>query len=482
VISEAVVRELTEIVGPEQVHHGPAELLTYSYDGTFQQHVPDLALTPGSEDEVVGIMRVAARERLPVIPRGAGTSLTGGTIPLAGGLVLSLTRLNRILEIDPVNSAAVVQPGVVTADLQAEVEEMGLFYPPDPASLRQSTLGGNVACNAGGPRCLKYGVTKDYVLGLHAVLADGRLLRCGGKLIKNVTGYQFAQLFVGSEGTLGVITEITLRLIPLPRARATAVALFDSLDDASRAVTAVMAAGVLPVALEMIDNTSLNLVEDFLQMGLPRQAEAMLLFEQDGADQSAVSADLQRTGEVCRAEGAREVQLATNPAEREALWKARRSVSPALGRARPNKLGEDIVVPRSAIPAMVRQIGEISRRYELPIPVFGHAGDGNLHPNILFDRRRAGELERVEAAAADIFRAALDLGGTLSGEHGIGTLKREFLQDDLGETAVWAMGQIKQALDPEGLLNPGKVFPQRGGEEHSGFLTALPSLEGLTPG
>jgi glycolate oxidase len=479
-ISEAIKRELADIVGPDQIHGRPAELLAYSYDGTFQQHVPDLAITPGTEDEVARIMRVAARERVQVIPRGAGTSLTGGIIPLYGGLVLSLVRLNRILEIDRVNSVAIVQPGVVTGHLQAAVEEVGLFYPPDPASLQQSTLGGNVACNAGGPRCLKYGVTKDYVLGLHAVLADGRILRCGGKLIKNVTGYQLAQLFVGSEGTLGVITEITLRLIPRPSVRASAAAIFDSLDQASRAVTAVMAAGVLPVALEMMDKTSLNLVEDFLQMGLPREAEAMLLFEQDSSDQAVVMADLGRIAEVCRAEGAREVQVANTPAEREALWKARRSASPALGRARPNKLGEDIVVPRSAIPAMVRRIGEIGKEHDLPIPVFGHAGDGNLHPNILFDRRRPGEMERVEAAARDIFRAAIDLGGTLSGEHGIGTLKREFLEEDLGETAVWAMRQIKQALDPDGILNTGKVFPESDAEDHSGFLTALPSMEGLS--
>jgi glycolate oxidase len=270
--------------------------------------------------------------------------------------------------------------------------------------------------------------------------------------------------------------------MPKPVVRATASALFDSLDDASRAVTAVMAAGVLPAALEMIDHTSLNLVEDFLQIGLPRQAEAMLLLEADGPDEATVQSEIERIAAVCRAEGAGEVSLATSAAEREALWRARRSVSPALGRARPNKLGEDIVVPRSEIPAMVRRIGEISQQHGLPIPVFGHAGDGNLHPNILFDKSRPGELERVEAAAADIFRAALALGGTLSGEHGIGTLKREFLQDDLGEVAVWAMEQLKRAFDPHGILNHGKVFPQQDDPARSGFLTALPTLEGLTPG
>jgi glycolate oxidase len=481
-LTEALRRELSAIVGPTQVHAGPAEKLAYSYDGTFQQHLPDVAVTPGNEAEVAEVVRLAARERLPIVPRGAGTSLTGGTIPLTGGLVLSLARLNQIVEIDPVNSLAVVQPGVITGQLQSAVEAIGLFYPPDPASLQQSTIGGNVACNAGGPRCLKYGVTKDYVLGLRAVLADGRLLRCGGKLIKNVTGYQLAQLLVGSEGTLGVITEVTLRLIPRPNVRFTAAALFDRLDDASRAVTAVMMAGVMPVALEMIDQTCLNLVEDFLQIGLPRTAEAMLLLEADGSDQAAVQTDLERIAAVCRTAGAREVQIATTAAERDALWKARRSVSPALGRARPSKLGEDIVVPRSAIPAMVRRVGEIGRQFDLPIPVFGHIGDGNLHPNILFDRRLPGELERVESAATEIFRAAIEFGGTLSGEHGIGTLKREFLEDDLGAVAVDLMAGIKRLLDPHDLLNPGKVFPLQPGSDHSGFLTALPSLEGITPG
>jgi glycolate oxidase len=482
VLTDAVLAELRAICGAEHVHVGPAELVTYSYDGTFQQHVPEVAVTAGSDAEVQRIMELASRERIPVVPRGAGTSLTGGTIPLERGLVLSLARMNRIREIDPINSVAVVEPGVVTACLQTAVEAAGLFYPPDPASLQQSTLGGNVACNAGGPRCLKYGVTGDYVLGMRVVLADGRLLSLGGKMIKNVTGYQLAQLFVGSEGTLGTITELTLRLIPRPRAVATASALFDRLDDASRAITAVMAAGVLPVALELIDRTSLNLVEDYLQIGLPREAEALLLLEADGNEPAVVADELERIAAVCRESGAGEVRVATSAAEREQLWRARRAVSPALGRARPNKLGEDVVVPRSVIPEMVRRVGEIGAEHDLPIPVFGHAGDGNLHPNILFDRRRPGELERVESAAAAIFRAALELGGTLSGEHGIGTLKREFLEEDLGPVAVDLMRQIKQTFDPLGILNPGKMFPSRTGQAQSGFLTALPSLEGITPG
>jgi len=483
-LSQALRDELAAIVGRANVHDGPAQLIAYSYDGTFQQHLPDVAVSPTTTDQVAAILRLAYREGLPVVPRGGASSLAGGTIPETGGIVLNLARMNRILEIDRANSCAVVEAGVVTARPQAAAEAEGLFYPPDPSSLNQSTLGGNVACNAGGPRCLKYGVTKDYVLGMTVVLADGRILRLGGKLIKNVTGYQLAQLFVGSEGTLGVITEPILRLIPLPRHRATAVAVFRSLDDAGVAVTAVMQAGVLPVALELMDNLCINLVEDYLHAGLPREAEALLLLEQDGNDPAAVRGEVEVMAGICRAHGAVEVRLAQDEQQRAELWAVRRAVSPALGRAARNKLGEDIAVPRSQIPAMVRRIQEIGRQFGLTIPVFGHAGDGNVHPNILFDRTRPGELERVEQAAAAIFRAALELGGTLSGEHGIGTLKREFLLEALGPEVVAVMRAIKQALDPKGILNPGKVFPLRAGETgraQPGFLLALPALAGLGP-
>ena len=482
-LKPGVLRELESIVGAAQVHAGPAELIAYSYDGTFQQARPDVAVTPGSTQEVAAIMALAERENIAVVPRGAGTSLSGGTIPVGGGIVLSLARMNQILEIDTVNTLARVQAGVVTATLQAAVEKIGLFYPPDPASLQQSTLGGNVACNAGGPRCLKYGVTKDYVLGMTVVLVDGRVLRLGGKLLKNVTGYQLTQLFIGSEGSLGAITELILRLLPLPRRRCTAAAYFPSLDQAAQAVTSIMAAGILPATLEMMDQTTINVVEDYLQIGLPREAEAMLILEQDGNEAGAVLKEVERMGAVCRDCGAVDVRVAADAAAREQIWQARRAVSGALGRVRPNKLGEDIVVPRSEIPAMVRRIGAVAAETGLPIAVFGHAGDGNLHPNILFDRRQPGEWERVERAAGAIFRAALELGGTLSGEHGIGTLKREFLEDDLGVDAVQIMRGIKQLLDPKGLLNPHKIFPEAGGDpSRTGFLSTLPALEGLTPG
>ncbi len=478
--SAAVIDELRSIVGDDGVHAGPAERLAFSYDGTFQQHIPDVAVSPRTTEEVSRIMQVASREAIPVVSRGAGTSLTGGTIPMAAGIVLNLARMNRIIEIDTVNTVAVVEAGCVTATLQAAVESTGLFYPPDPASVNQSSIGGNAACNAGGPRCLKYGVTKDYIVGMTVVLVDGRIMKLGGKLMKNVTGYQLMQLFIGSEGTLGVITEVIVRLIPLPSARSTGAAVFQQLDDASRAVTAILAAGILPVTLEMLDHISINAVEDYVAMGLPREAEALLIIETDGSDQSVTLEEMKRIADICREQGAIRMDLAQTAAERDDLWRARRAISGALGRLRPNKLGEDIVVPRSEIPEMVRRVGDISKEIGLPIAVFGHAGDGNLHPNILFDRRIDGDIERVEEAAAHIFRAALELGGTLSGEHGIGTLKREFLEEDLGPIAVEISLRLKNALDPQGILNPHKVFPEQG--PVSGFLTALPSLEGITPG
>jgi len=476
-LNDRILRELRAIVGDDYVRAGPAQLIAYSYDATFQQAPPDAVVLPRTTEQVAAVLRLANRDGIPLIPRGAGTSLAGGTIPLTGGIVLSLTRMNDIKEIDVGNTCAVVEPGVVTATFQAAVEKVGLFYPPDPASLNQSTLGGNVACNAGGPRCLKYGVTRDYVLGLTVALADGRVLRLGGKTIKNVSGYQLIQLFTASEGTLGVITQITLRLVPLPRHRSTAVAIFPKLDDAGDAVTAVLGSGVLPVTLELMDKLAINCVEDYLHMGLPRDAEALLLIEQGGNSQMAVQQEIETVAAACKETGASDVRVATSPEEREALWRARRAVSAAIGRRAPNKIGEDVVVPRSQVPEMVRRVRRIGEEHGFETPIFGHAGDGNLHPNFLFDRRKPGEMERLERAAAAVFRAALDLGGTLSGEHGIGTLKREFMEDALGADTLGVMRAIKQALDPKGILNPGKKFPTGTTGDHSGFLTALPTLD-----
>jgi len=453
-----ILYELTEIVGPEHVRTSPEDLVCYSFDGTFAEHLPDGVVSPGSTEQVAAILALAHRNQVPIIPRGMASGLAAGAVPFGGGLVLNLTRMNALVEIDHENMTATAQAGMITANLAAAVEAEGLFYPPDPASIRQSTLGGNVACNAGGPRCLKYGVTGDYVMALEAVLADGRVLRTGNKCIKNVTGYDLVHLLVGSEGTLAVVTEITVKLLPKPQAKRTALAIFEDIAKASAVVNDILLAGILPSTLEIVDETAIHCVEEYMNLGLDCTADAMLLVETDG-DAASVEHEIERVAEICRQAGAKEVQVARNSAESDELWRARRSISPSLGRVRPNKLGEDIVVPRSAIPSMVARIKRISSKYDLPIVIFGHAGDGNLHPNILFDKRDAEESERVEAAVGDLFEAAVELGGTLSGEHGVGTLKRPYLEMALGPLAVEVMGGIKHALDPRGILNPGKVLP-----------------------
>jgi len=457
-IEHRVVQELKEIAGDENVLVSPEELLCYSYDSTVLQHLPEIVVLPRTTEEVRATVKVAAREKLPIVPRGAGTNLAGGTIPIQGGIVLSLTRMIDILEIDTVNMVAVVQPGVVTGDLQAEVAKEGLYYPPDPASLRATTIGGNVGMNAGGPHALKYGVTSDYVMGLEVVLPSGEVMRTGGKAIKNVTGYNLTQLYVGSEGTLGVITEITLRLIPQPESSGSVLAAFADLDDAATLVNRILHAGVTPAVIEIMDQMTIQTVDDYLQTGLPRDAAALLLIQVDGV-QAAVDQELDTVANLCRDNKATMVEVATTPEEEEVVWKARRSISPSLTRVRPNKLGEDISVPREAIPEVVRRVQEISCQRNLPIVIFGHISDGNLHPNILFDQGDPEEMERVEAASGDIFEVATSVQGTLSGEHGIGLLKQKYLGLDLTEQAMDVMRTIKTALDPDNIMNPGKIFP-----------------------
>jgi glycolate oxidase len=458
-IEARLVEELEEIVGEENVLTSPEELLCYSYDSTVLQHLPETVVLPRTTEEVAATVALASRERIPIVPRGAGTNLAGGTIPIRGGIVLCLTRMIDILEIDDVNMVAVVQPGVVTGKLQAEVARRGLYYPPDPASLKATTIGGNVGMNAGGPHALKYGVTSDYVMGLEVVLPSGEVIRTGGKAIKNVTGYNLTQLFTGAEGTLGVITEITLRLIPQPETSGSVLAAFADLDDAATLVNRILHAGVTPAVIEIMDQMTVQTVDDYLQSGLPREAAALLLIQVDGV-QAAVDQELGIVSQLCRDHKATMVEVAKTPEEEEKLWKARQSISPSLTRVRPNKLGEDISVPREAIPEVVRRIQEISCQRNLPIVIFGHISDGNLHPNILFDQTDPEEMERVEAASGDIFEVATSVKGTLSGEHGIGLLKQKYLSLDLPEGTVEVMRTIKKALDPHNIMNPGKIFPE----------------------
>ncbi len=454
------INQLIKVVGEKYVLHTPEDLAVYSYDGTFAEGAPEVVVLPANTEEVSQVVRLASGARVPIVPRGMGSGMAAGSIPMVeGGMVISLTRMNRILEIDTENTTVLTEAGIITANLQAAVEKIGLFYPPDPSSIRHSTIGGNIACNAGGPRCLKYGVTGDYVLGLTTVLADGRILKTGGKPIKDVTGYDLNGLFTGSEGTLGLVTEALLRLVTRPDFAKTALAEFASLEDASRTVNAILSAGILPASLELMDQTALVCIEEAMHLGLNTEIEASLIIETDGADEQAVRSEIESCFNICKENGARSVKLAQNETERANLWKARRSISPSLARKAPNKLGEDITVPRNAIPEVVQRLRAISAKYGLPVVIFGHAGDGNLHPNILFDKRQPEQWSKVERMVAEIFEASLAVGGTLSGEHGVGMLKRPYMQKALGSVSIDVQRQIKKALDPMNILNPGKIFP-----------------------
>jgi len=443
-IEKAILKELQGVVGKKYVLTAPEDLVAYSYDGTFAERRPDAIVRPDSIEQTSQVMKVAWRHEVPVVPRGMASGLAAASIPLSGGIVLDTCRLNQIIEIDKVNFIVTAQAGVITQDLADAVSKEGLFYPPDPSSIKQSTLGGNAACNAGGPRCLKYGVTSDYVMGLTVVLADGRVLKTGGKAIKNVTGYNLTQLFVGSEGTLGVITELILKLIHLPKAARTAKAIFPKLTDASQCVNSILNAGITPATIELMDETTIATIEEAMNLGLPLDVEAMLIIEADGMEVDSVIKEIETIAEICRATGARDVQVAATEEERAVLWSARRSISPSLARRAPNKHA-------------VMAIKEVSRKHDIPIAIFGHAGDGNLHPNILFDKRDPEQVEKMKKAAADIFGIAVRLGGTLSGEHGVGNLKLAFLEQDIGPISIDVMANIKKSLDPKNILNPGKV-------------------------
>ena len=454
-----IIAQLEKIIGREGVLHTPEDLAVYSYDGTFEEHKPDVVVLPRTTEQVSQVVKLAAREHIPIVPRGMASGLAAASVPFSGGIALVLTRMDKLLELDRVNAIARVEAGIVTAEFQTMVEQHNLFYPPDPSSIRHSTIGGNIACNAGGPRCLKYGVTGDYVLGLTVVLADGSILSTGGKVIKDVAGYDLNALFTGSEGTLGIITEALLKLIAKPRYASTALVEFSSIGKACNTVNAILAAGILPATIELMDRTAIACVEESMHLGLPSKPEAFLLIETDGQDEASVMREIKAATQLCKKGGATRVTLARDEKERANLWKARRSMAPALARKAPNKLGEDITVPRSAIPEAVAGLKAISAKYGVPIVIFGHAGDGNLHPNILFDKRDPEQWEKVEKMVGEEFALALTLGGTLSGEHGIGTLKRPYLLKALGDVSVDVQRKIKTALDPLNILNPGKVLP-----------------------
>jgi glycolate oxidase len=455
----AAAAELRSALAPERVVVDGDRLEPYGRDesemGTFP---PEILALPLSTAEVQAALAVARRHRLPVVPVGARSGKSGGTLALRGGLALSLERMDRILEISAADSTARVQPGVVLGRFQAEVEKAGLFYPPDPNSLDLCTLGGNVAENAGGPRAVKYGVTRDYVLGLEVVLATGEVLRTGKRTVKGVAGYDLTALLVGSEGTLAVVTEITVKLVPRPRHVSTALVVFRTVEDAARAVSRVLADGVLPRCLELLDDVSVQACAKAAPFKFPADAGAALLIETDGNDEEQVFAEIVRVAGLVQGDAAGEVIVAQNEAQRRDVWETRKYLSVNLKALHPYKLSEDVAVPRSRIPEMIRASREIGRRHGFLVATYGHAGDGNLHNNVLYDRPE--DRPRVEAAVAEILRAAVDLGGTITGEHGVGLAKRDFLEYEQGAAQVALQRRLKAAFDPEGLLNPGKIFPE----------------------
>ncbi len=466
--SRLPLTEIAEIVGETNVLTKPEDCYCYGYDASKLHAMPECVAFPGNETEIAALLQLANRHRFPVFPRGAGSGMVGAAIPEGGGLVMVLRRLNRILAIDEDNMLAVVQPGVVTGDFQKAVRALGLYYPPDPASLPFSTLGGNVAMCAGGPKAVKYGVTRDYVLGLRVVLPTGETLRTGTRTVKGVVGYDLTRLLVGSEGTLGVLTEIVLRLIPAPESERTMLAVFDRIEGAAQAVSEIIRQRIVPSTLELMDQATVRVVEDYLCIGLPVESEALLLIEVDGPA-CALDQQMERIGSICRRCGASETKIADSEAERNQLWLARRSISPALRQLKPGKINEDVTVPRTRIPQLIRAVQALAARYDLLIVCFGHAGDGNIHTNIMLDRSDPGELGRAEQAVEELFRTVLDLEGTLSGEHGVGIAKSPFFQWEVGREGYDAMWRIKQALDPLNILNPGKMFiPNRAFLKNSG--------------
>ncbi|WLR51826.1 glycolate oxidase subunit GlcD [Bacillus tianshenii] len=457
-LSPEVKNKLIDIVGAENVLDSNQSKLAYSYDATANfQSLPDAVVQPRNTEEVSGVLKVCNEHRVPIVPRGSGTNLCAGTCPTEGGIVLIFNNMSDILEIDEENLTVTVQPGVITLDMIKAVEAKGLFYPPDPSSMKISTMGGNLMENSGGLRGLKYGVTRDYVMGLEVVLPNGDIIRTGGKLAKDVAGYDLTRLFVGSEGTLGVITEATMKLIPQPETKKTMLAVYKDIESAAQSVSNIIAAKIIPTTLEFMDRSTIEVVEDFAKVGLPTDAEAILLIEQDGPAE-VVERDIAKIEEICRSMNAMNVEVAKSEAEADALRTARRSALSALARLKPTTILEDATVPRSEIAKMVEATNEIAKKHNVRICTFGHAGDGNLHPTCLTDARDHEEIERVEAAFADIFKESIKLGGTITGEHGVGEMKSPYLELKLGETGIRAMKGIKDAFDPNHIMNPGKMF------------------------
>ena len=457
-ISKTAIQHLVDQLGAANVASEKEDLLVLGYDSTpGVHHLPEVAVFPTTAEGVLAAMEIAHREGLPIVPRGSGTGLSGGSVPVKGGMVLCLNRMNRILEIDEENLTATAEAGVVTLDLFNATAAKGLFYPPDPGSQKISTLGGNVMEDAGGLRGLKYGVTRDYVMALKCVLPDGSILTTGGKSVKDVAGYAFKDLLVGSEGTLGIITEVTVKLIPPPKDKRTFLAYFNDIRTAGEAVSKIIAAKIIPSTMEIMDKATINCVEDYVKIGLPRQMAALLLIEVDGHP-AMVEEESQGVKTILEQVRAAEIHVAKSTAEANSLAAARRTALSALARVSPTTLLEDATVPRSRLAETFAEIERLTAKYGLKVGTFGHAGDGNLHPTVLCDERDSDEMHRAHAFYDDLYDQVLAWGGTVSGEHGIGLAKKEYLARQIGAGGVKVMKRIKDAFDPQGILNPGKIF------------------------
>jgi len=450
---EQMVDKLSDI----NISTAPEDLICYGFDASGLELSPSAVVWPKNTEDVVKIMKYAFENGIPVVPRGAGTGMTAGAVPSKGAIIISFEKMKRIIEIDSENLTAFCEPGVINGKLQHELESIGLFYPPDPASMHFCTIGGNVAENAGGPRALKYGVTKDYVMGIEAVLPNGEVITTGVRTAKGVVGYDLTRLFAGSEGTLSVFTKIRLKVLPLPQDVVTLLAVFGHLEAAGDAVTSIISSKIIPRTLEFMDSEAIAAVENFRPVGLPGEAEAVLLIELDGHP-SAITKEAGRIAEICEKLGA-EIRMAEDDEARDKLWMSRRSISPALYKIRPTKINEDIVVPRNRVTEMLRRLRRLSEESRIKIVNFGHAGDGNIHVNIMVDKSDEDEYRKGLSLVEKVFHETLSLGGTISGEHGIGLTKTSYIGMEVSKKTLEIMKSIKHVFDPKKILNPGKIFP-----------------------
>lgn len=457
-LSPSIIKQLEKIVGKQAVLTTKEDLATYSYDGTTTwSYAPEVVVFPTSTAQISEIMKLANDNRIAVTPRGSGTNISGGSVPTRGGIVLCTTKMNRILDVNKANLTAIVEPGVVLQDFYTLLAKDNLFYPPDPQSFLSCTMGGTIAENSGGPLCIKYGVTKHYVLGLEVVLPSGYVMNIGGLTVKNRTGYDLLTLFTGSEGTLGIITKITLRLIPKPAARRTIMAIFDDMTLAGAVVSSILAHGIVPAKIEFVDNFVIRRIEEKMQIGLPVDANTMLLIDTDGS-LAAVESEAERILELLKSGGARIARLAKDEAEAVVYWKARSAGFAAIYSAARTVVAEDVTVPRDRLTDFIKKLDEISKKFGFPIVLIGHAGDGNIHPSVFTNSREKEDLDRLEDTLTAIFEAALELGGTLSGEHGIGLEKKRLLSKALDPMAIEVMKQIKAIFDPNNIMNPDKIW------------------------